>query len=367
VTGQLNLHWFLPAHGDGVEVAKPMPGHATGGPPRREPDVDYLGMVALAAERAGFSGALVPFGLFCEDPWLVSAGLAQSTSELKFMIAIRPGLCSPLVVAQMGATLQRMSGGRVMLNVVTGGDPDEQRRYGDWLSHAERYERTAEFLAIVRRLWSGETVSVDSRFHRLERAMLPRPPSTVPTLFVGGSSEGARQAAAAYGDVYLAWGETPPLLADLVAKARVVANSAGRKIEYGSRFHVIARDTAEEAWQVADRLLAGMDPERIEQAQRRFRTSESEGQRRSVSLHGGRIDRLAVYPNIWAGYGLVRPGAGATLVGSHEEVADRICELYELGLDHLILSAQPHLEEAYNMAEGVMPLLRQRGVLVGPA
>jgi alkanesulfonate monooxygenase len=129
---------------------------------------------------------------------------------------------------------------------------------------------------------------------------------------------------------------------------------------------VISRDTSAEAWQVARQLVEGMDPMRIAQAQKRFRNTESEGQRRMAALHGGSTDALEIYPNVWAGYGLVRPGVGTALVGSHEEVADRIEEYHSLGLSHLILSAQPHLEEAFAFGEGVMPLLHKRGLLAEP-
>jgi alkanesulfonate monooxygenase len=129
------------------------------------------------------------------------------------------------------------------------------------------------------------------------------------------------------------------------------------------RLHVIARDSAEAAWREARDLLSRIDPGAIEAAQRQFARSESEGQRRMAALHGGRTDALEIYPNLWAGYGLVRGGAGTALVGSHAEVADRIAEYHAVGVDHFILSGHPHLEEAYWFGEGVLPLLRDRGLL----
>lgn len=358
----LELYWFLPSHGDGREVAKragePDPPGA-----RRDPDIDYLTQVALAAERFGFAGMLTPFGLFCEDPWVVAAALAGSTRRLRFMIALRPGFVSPLLAAQTTATLQRVSDGRADLNIVSGGDADEQHRYGDWLAHDQRYERTDEFLQVFQRAWSGERFDFTGTHYRHAGAVLTRPYPVRPTIFVGGSSAAARRVAARHADVFLAWGEAPDAMAELVEQARLVAGEQGRKLTFGTRFHVISRDTSEEAWRVARQLLEGMDPARIAQAQRRFQASESEGQRRMAALHGGRTDGLQIYPNVWAGYGLVRPGVGTALVGSHTEVAERIAEYHALGLDHLILSAQPHLEEAYSFGEGVMPLLREQGLL----
>lgn len=360
----LELHWFLPSHGDGREVAKTSSGPAVPGT-RREPDIDYLEQVALAVDRFGFTSMLTPFGLFCEDPWLVAAALAAKTRGVKFMVALRPGLMSPLLTVQAAATLQRISGSRLMFNIVAGGDPDEQRRYGDWLDHDQRYQRAGEFLHILRTAWSGERFDFTGDHYRIAAGLVARPHPDRPAIFLGGSSPAARQVAAEHADVLLMWGEPPATMRDLAAQARELAAERGRSLQVGTRFHVISRDTAAEAWRVAARLVEGMDPERIKQAQRRFGKSESEGQRRMAALHGGGADRLEVYPNVWAGYGLVRPGVGTALVGSHSDVAERIAEYHAIGMDHLILSAQPHLEEAYAFGEGVLPLLRKEGVVAG--
>ena len=359
----LHLHWFLPSHGDGREVAK-----GTGEPVRardlrRDPSIGYLAQVAQAADQFGFEGVLTPTGLFCEDAWLVATALAAQTARLKFMVALRPGFVSPTLAAQMAATFQRLSGNRLLLNIVTGGDPDEQRRYGDWLDHDQRYERTSEFLTVLRAALSGKPFDFEGTHYRVAGATTARPPEAVPQFFLGGSSPAAQRTAAEHVEVYLAWGEPPPRLAELLGDFRRQAGPAPRAKQYGTRFHVITRDTAREAWAEAEKLAENMDPARIAAAQRRFGRTESEGQRRMAALHGGTADRLEVYPNVWAGYGLVRPGAGAALVGSHREVAERIEEFHALGMDHLILSGQPHLEEAYWFGEGVLPLLRDRGVL----
>lgn len=358
----LRLHWFLPLHGDGREVGK----SADGSPRRnirRDPDLAYLSQVAQAIDGLGFVGALVPTGMFCEDPWLVSSALAAHTSNMHFMIALRPGSMPPMVAAQMSATFQRVSHGRLMLNIVTGGDADEQRRYGDWLDHDQRYSRTAEFLDVWSRAWEGKPFDFEGEHFRIKAGLLTRPHATRPLVLLGGSSKQAQQAAAAHADVYLSWGEAPDAMVNLTKEVGELAAARGRRVEFGTRFHVISRDTAQEAWEVTERLLAGMDPERIAQAQQRFSGTESEGQRRMAALHGGRTEALEIYPNVWAGYGLVRPGAGAALVGSHEQVAARIEEYHDIGLRHLILSGQPHLEEVYAFGEGVMPILRERGLL----
>jgi alkanesulfonate monooxygenase len=363
----LHLHWFLPSHGDGREVAKSATGDAMPRAVRREPDVDYLVQVAQAADRFGFASVLTPTGLFCEDPWLVAAALAGHTRNLGFMIALRTGSIAPVVAAQMAATFQRLSGGRLLLNIVNGGDADEQRRYGDWLDHDQRYARTEEFLDVFTRAWPGTPFDFTGAHFKVAKGMLARPHPVQPPIMVGGSSEAAQRVAGKHADVYLAWGEPPDGMAELIKQARGWAERSGRDLACGTRFNVISRDTSAEAWSHANRLLEGMPPERIAAAQQRFRRTESAGQRRMAALHGGRSDGLEVYPNVWAGYGLVRPGTGTALVGSHEEVAERIEEYHALGLDHLILSGQPHLEEAYAFGEGVLPILRRRHVLASAA
>ena len=146
-------------------------------------------------------------------------------------------------------------------------------------------------------------------------------------------------------------------------QVRKLAEARGRNLRFGIRLHTITRDTSEAAWAVAQELVNELSPEQIEQATKLHASSESEGQRRMTALHGGRIDRLEIYPNLWAGVGLVRGGAGTALVGSHEEVANLIYEYHSVGFDEFILSGYPHLEEAYWFAEGVFPILRAKGVL----
>jgi alkanesulfonate monooxygenase len=363
------LHWFLPTNGDsrtdlslGNAVGAAGSRVVAGGGTERAPDIDYIGQIARTAEQLGFAAALTPTSSWCEDAWVMTAGLTQVTRRFKFLVAFRPGLMSPTLAAHMAATYQRVSGGRLLLNVVTGGDDVEQRRFGDHLSKPDRYRRAGEFLHVVRALWSGEPVDFTGEFIDVRGAqIIPAP--TWPDIYLGGSSEPAMEVASRHADVYLTWGEPPGAVAAKLDQVRARAKAAGRELRFGIRLHVITRNTAAEAWAEAQRLLDGLDPAAIEQAQRIQRASQSEGQRRMTELHGGRIDALEVSPNLWAGVGLVRGGAGTALVGSHDEVADRIAEYHELGIDEFILSGYPHLEEAYQVGEGVMPLLRDRGLL----
>jgi alkanesulfonate monooxygenase len=367
----LRLHWFLPTNGDSrvdLSLGNAVGAHgariAAATATERRGDVDYMGQVARAAEKMGFEGALTPTSSWCEDAWVMTAALSQLTRAFKFLVAFRPGLQSPTLAAQMAATFQRVSNDRLMLNLVVGGDAAEQRRFGDWAEKGERYARAAEFVRIVRALWTGEEVDFDGRYFQVEGARLLDPPAW-PDLYLGGSSPAALEVAAELADVFLTWGEPPDAVAAKLDAVREAGERAGRELGFGIRLHVISRESADDAWAVADRLLAGLSAEQIAKAQAIQRVSESEGQRRMTELHNGRTEGLEVSPNLWAGVGLVRGGAGTALVGSHEEVADRIAEYHDLGIDEFILSGYPHLEEAYAVGEGLVPELRARGLVGG--
>jgi alkanesulfonate monooxygenase len=361
----LAFHWFLPTYGDSRNLVAG--GHGTSMHGDRPATLLYLRQVCAAAETNDFEGVLTPAGLWCEDAWLTTAMLVEDTETLKFLVAFRPGLLSPTLAAQMAGTYQRHSRGRLLLNVVTGGEPHEQRAYGDYLDKQARYARTGEFLDVVRQLWtSEEPVSFAGDHIRIEGAALNNRPDPVPPVFFGGSSGPAGPIAAQYADVYLTWGEPPAAVGDKLDWIRGLAIENGRELEYGLRIHVISRDTSEEAWAEADRLLAAVDPADVERVQSSLARSESEGQRRMLDLHGGSSNRLLVGPNLWAGVGLVRGGAGTALVGSHTEVAERLIEYAQLGIDHFILSGYPHLEEAYWFGEGVLPLLERKGLWSHP-
>ncbi|WP_329439710.1 LLM class flavin-dependent oxidoreductase [Streptomyces sp. NBC_01426] len=366
----LTFHWFLPTYGDSRHViggGHGVPAGAAGAADGQRPaDLGYLAQIGRAAEQLGFEGALTPTGAWCEDAWLTTAMLARETERLKFLVAFRPGFVSPTLAAQMAATFQRHAPGRLLLNVVTGGESHEQRAYGDFLDKEERYERTGEFLDIVRSLWRGESVTRDGRHLRVEDARLGRLPQPVPPVYFGGSSPAAGEVAARYSDVYLTWGEPPADVARKIEWIRGLAAKEGRIVRFGIRLHVITRDTAEQAWAEARRLLAGFSPDAVRAVQEGLARSESEGQRRMLALHGGSVDGLEVSPNLWAGIGLVRGGAGTALVGSHDEVAERVAEYHRLGIDEFVMSGHPHVEEAYWFGEGVLPRLERAGLWTRP-
>jgi len=363
----MELFWFLPTHGDSRYLGTSIGARAV--------DLGYIGQIARAADELGYGGVLLPTGRSCEDAWAVASAMVPLTQRLKFLVAIRPGIMSPTAAARLASTVDRMSNGRVLINVVTGGDPAESEGDGVFLSHDERYVASHEFLSVWRRVMAGESVDLEGKHIRVKGAKVLYPPvqRPYPPLYFGGSSPAAHDLAAEHVDVYLTWGEPPAAVAAKVNEMKRRAAAFGRTLKFGIRLHVIVRETNDEAWRAANELLRYVDDKTIQAAQAAFSRLDSEGQRRMVALHGGRRENLEVSPNLWAGVGLVRGGAGTALVGSPEVVAERMLEYRELGIETFILSGYPHLEEAYRTAESLFPLLpieRRTGItthsLTGP-
>ncbi len=357
----MKIFWFIPTHGDSRYL-----GSSRGA---RVADHAYFKQIAIAADSLGYEGVLLPTGRSCEDSWVVAASLIDATKRLKFLVALRPGLVAPAQSARMAATLDRLSGGRLLVNLVTGGDPDELAGDGQFLDHSERYAQSAEFIRIWRELLTrshtGETLDFDGDHLSVKGGKVLYPPINrpYPPVYFGGSSGPAHDLAAEQVDTYLTWGEPPAEVAKKLADVRERAAARGRTLRYGIRLHVIVRETEDEAWRAAGELLSQLDEATVAAAQAKFRAMDSVGQRRMAELHGGRFNKadvrqgLEISPNLWAGVGLVRGGAGTALVGNPQQVADRIREYADLGLESFILSGYPHLDEAHRFAELVFPLL----------
>jgi alkanesulfonate monooxygenase len=348
----LEFFWFIPTHGDGAYL-----GTDKGS---RRPEFRYFRQVAMAVDQLGFKGVLLPTGQSCEDSWITATGLATATERLKFLVALRPGIISPTVAARQTATLDRLSNGRLLLNVVVGGNPTELAGDGVHLGHDERYQQAEEFLHIWRRLLSGETVDFKGEHYHVRGARNDFPPvqKPYPPLYFGGSSEAGQALAAEAVDHYLTWGEPLDQVAEKLESVRAQAAAKGRKPRFGMRIHFIVRETEDEAWRAAEKLISHISDAQIQRAGDRFlKEMDSVGQRRQAALHGGRRDKLLVAPNLWAGVGLVRTGVGTALVGTPRQIADRLSEYQAIGIDTIVGSGYPHLEEAYRVAELLFPEL----------
>ncbi|MBA4493936.1 FMNH2-dependent alkanesulfonate monooxygenase [Paenactinomyces guangxiensis] len=347
----MQVFWFIPTHGDGRYL-----GTAKGG---RSVTFPYLRQLAQAVDHLGFSGALLPTGRSCEDAWIVASSLLSVTERMHFLVAIRPGLISPSASARMAATFDRLSGGRLLINVVTGGDPVELAGDGLHLDHDTRYELTDEFLDVWRKEMQGQEVHFSGKHLNIKGGKLLFLPvqTPYPPIYFGGSSPAGQMVAAKHVDVYLTWGEPPSQVEKKIGQVRKLAAEQGRTIRFGIRLHVIVRESEREAWYAAEKLIRYVDDETIAASQRVFSRFDSTGQHRMSQLHGGRKDNLEISPNLWAGVGLVRGGAGTALVGDPQTIAKRMREYADLGIETFILSGYPHLEEAYRVAELLFPEL----------
>jgi alkanesulfonate monooxygenase len=341
----MEIFWFIPTHGDGRYL-----GTSEG---TRPVNYSYCKQIAQAADTLGYSGVLLPTGKSCEDAWIAASMLAPVTEKLKFLVAVRPGLTSPTLSARMAATFDRFSKGRLLVNVVAGGDPVELAGDGLFLNHDDRYELTDEFLSIWREALNGTDVDFDGNYLNVKGGEVLYPPvqKPYPPLYFGGSSSAAMDVASNHVDVYLTWGESPEKVKEKIETMKNKAAKKGRTLRFGIRLHVIVRKTEEEAWKSAEELIEHVDEKTIQSAQKAFAKMDSEGQKRMSELHKGDRSDLEVSPNLWAGVGLVRGGAGTALVGDAETVAERMKEYADLGIDTFILSGYPHLEEAYRTAE----------------
>ena len=355
----MKIFWFIPTHGDSRYL-----GTTFGARPLTH---DYIKQIAIAADSLGYEGVLIPTGRSCEDPWVIASSLIPVTRRLKFLVAVRPGLHQPALAARMAATFDRLSDGRLLINLVTGGDQAELEGDGVFLDHATRYEESAEFIRIWReiltRSHTGESLDFEGKHLKVKGAKLLYPPvqKPYPPVYFGGSSAAAHELAGEQVDAYLTWGEPPAEVARKIADVREKAAKHGRTVRFGIRLHVIVRETDEQAWDAADALISHLTDETIAKAQAALGRMDSEGQRRMRELHGGGTKRsradLEISPNLWAGVGLVRGGAGTALVGDPQTVAQRIQEYADLGIENFVLSGYPHLEEAHRFAELVFPLL----------
>lgn len=343
----IDFGWFLPTMGDSEVI----------GPPTREPTIDYLVDVAKAAEDSAFNFALIPVGTTCQDAWLVAALVGARTERLKFLVAMRPGFIAPTVAAKMSNTLDQQLKGRVLINVVTGGFPVELNADGDFLDHDRRYERTQEFMQVVRKAWTlGKGWDHEGRYYQVKGGFVfPEPyQKPHPPFYFGGASDAAKVVGAEEADVYLLWGETVDMVRERIEDMKQRAAAAGRELRFGLRIHVVARETDAEARAAAEALVSEI-PERFQQMmQKHHAGGESEGERRQRQLVAAAEDGWLT-EHLWSGIGQARLGVGTALVGSGESIARCLQEYIDLGIDTFILSGYPHREEAERFGKYVMP------------
>ena len=370
----VDIYWRIGMEGDLASLRRPRhnrgdfdpigPDSITPGLRGGESDgyryIDHMAQVAKAAEISGFCGGLLPSFPMTDDPWVVSAALAARRRHFEFMIAFQPGFLHPLQAARMSASLQRATNGRVVYNIITGGGGPAQLWWGDRVDHDDRYARTAEFLEVLKGGWTDQPFDYEGRFFAAKGASLPPPLARqpFPEIYFSGSSAAAIEAAGRQADYYLSWLEPFDSLETKYEDVRRHCEAIGRTPRFALRIDILARKTEEEAWAELRRGFEKVDL--ASHAMARMVT-DSVGAQRSRGLMPDEIRNyrdLEVSPNVWAGFGYLRAGPTWGLVGSYEQVAERLDELMTMGTDAFILASNPHLEEAYRVGEEVLPLLR---------
>jgi alkanesulfonate monooxygenase len=374
---QVEFGWFIPTTGDGKYI---------GVEPQRESTADYMIQVAQAAERSGFTFALIPTGGACIDSWIVGSTIAAHTQVLRPLVAMRPGLIAPVLAARMAASLDQVTGGRALINIVSGGSPQDLTATGDPLAddHDARYERTREFLDIVKSVWTNsheqtvkflasnqtaqqgkEPLHYSGRFYELKGgASLPAPVQKPhPPFYFGGSSPAGKRVAAETADVYLMWAEPLEWIREQIAEVEALKTELGRERElrYGLRAQVLVRETEEEAWREAWEIISKVNPQALLASSQRFTQTDATNQKRQNELReGSRANNFVIGPNLWTGLSTVRGGGAVLLVGTPDQVADRILEYIDLGISSFILSGYPHLEEAEITGELLLPAVKKK-------
>ena len=326
--------------------------------------LDYIAEVARAAEISGFQGGLIPSFPMTDEPWAISSFLARETSTFRFMIAFQPGFLNPVTAARMTASLQRATGGRGLYNVITGGGGPAQLWWGDVAPHDDRYARTTEFLDVLRGVWSGQPYSYQGKFYQVENASLPQQllGQPFPEIYFSGSSDAALASASKHAEYYLSWLEPFDQLKDKFDRVKARTEALGRKIKCAVRVDIIARRTEEEAWREVRRGFENLDDAAKERykrfAEQRGDSVGASRQRNNAPKSLDDYRDFIIHPNIWSGLSLLRGGQTQGIIGSYEQVAERLDDLVKLGADAFILASTPHLEEAYRVGEEVLPLVR---------
>lgn len=326
----------------------------------REPSVDYITKVAQAAEKAGFSTLLLPIGGSCVDSLVAASHLTAHTKTLNYLIAVRPGSTAPTQLAKQYSSVNYWTNNRVFVNVVTGGAPKELENDGDFLSHTDRYKRTREYIEILKRLFNGETFDYNGEFYTLKGANLPLPVKNAPPIFFGGSSPIAKEVATDVADVYMLWGETLETTKEELETVVKLAKEKNRDLSYSVSFQVVLGETEEAAFENANKIISQVDPEVLEAKHANTVNNGAVGVSRLHQLMlESKDNNFVIAPNIWAGLTQVLSGNSIALVGTPQQVAERIVEFVDLGFDKVLLRGFPHLEVIEEIGEKVIPLVHE--------
>ena len=328
-------------------------------------DYEYLGVpdpalqssfehcrdIALTAQSAGFDNLLLPSGYALGiDSLVFAAGMAPLLRTIRLLAAVRMGEMWPPQLARQIATLDRMLGGRLSVNIISSDLP------GETLASAPRYRRTVEIMTILRTLLNGQALDFDGEFFKLalEPPRVAPVAGRCPPFYFGGLSDDAREAAALGCDVYLMWPDRMEVVEQMMTDLRARAARHGRTLRFGYRVHVVVRETETLARAAADRLLSRLDAPTGDAIRAKSLDSSSIGVRRQAELREAAANDGYVEDNLWTGIGRARSGCGAAIVGDPDQVLAKLKSYEDLGIEAFILSGYPHQAEADLFARHVL-------------
>jgi alkanesulfonate monooxygenase len=348
----LRFHWRLPYAGETSSLAM---ADQSSAPVIGLPDPELQARFCRSAEESGIDSLLVDFGFAKPDPMLLAAVLGRATEKIKFILAYRSGLFSPTMFVQQINTLSVLIQGRILLNIVAGYSPEEQRAYGDFLSHDERYERTEEFLAVCRSFWEGGAVDYSGKHYRIEKGTLKTPfvapDRKFPEIIIGGGSAGAQQLAIRQGTCWMQLADAPEKM------EAACATALAHGIELGVRVCLITRPTREEALETAQALTTGTDHNRKLAGGREFFTkTDSVSFKKAYQM--GSTEWLT--STLWTGAVRAQGPTAIALVGSPEEIASAILDYKKIGISQFIFSGWPKLDEMIYFGRAVLPLVQEK-------
>lgn len=354
----LKFHWMLPKAGevalDGHQSAREAARYRIESmnttSPAVRPDIGGWTHFARHAEAAGIDSVLISFSRYEPDPFLVACALGQAVAKLKFIIAYRSGLMQPTTFVQQMNTVSALVQGRVSFNIVAGSSSEEQRGYGDYLSHDERYARAEEFLAVCNAFWQADgDVNFEGKYYRVEQAKLATPfvspDRSAPQIYVSGHSEQSERLAWSQGSCWLRVAESPQKLAPTVARTRE------RGLGVCLRCCLLCRPTREEAIRAAETLL----PEDAKESTTRLKDDSQ------MYREGNELNSDAFWPEPWLWTGLV-PHYGpvwTTLIGTPAELAAAFREYERIGVTEFIISGWPELDTVDLFGREIVPLINQ--------
>jgi FMNH2-dependent dimethyl sulfone monooxygenase len=324
----------------------------------------YAKRLAQRSEQIGYDLTLIA-ELFLNDikgidapaleAWSTAAALAAVTEKLELMVAVRPTFHQPAIFAKQAANVDQIAGGRLALNVVSSWWSDEARRYGvQFDAHDDRYARTAEWLDVLDGAWREPRFSYEGRYYKVDETVLepkPHPSHRRPTLYAGGESEAAKTLIARQCDAYVMHGDPADRVAPKVADMRARREAASERsvaagaaelppMEYGMAAYAVVRDTEAEARREVERIT-NVSP-----------GTPGFGNYQDWVRNTQLEDTLSLQD-----YSVSNRGLRAGLVGTPEQVADRVRELAAAGVGLLLLQSSPQLEEMERFSEQVMPLI----------